>query len=136
MKYLFCLLCLFVLVVSADAAGPLVAFKRLDGSVILLSPSEADSLPCCQAQAPVKQRGKTPRPDGQGFCSDACCCGCNEGLPCTCGVPQRKSAVNGKVAPACEDDSCTTPPVQYYQPSFSGGGRRGGGGGRRGGGGC
>ena len=29
---------------------------------------------------------RTARPDGLGHCSPACTCGCNLGLPCSCGA--------------------------------------------------
>jgi hypothetical protein len=34
---------------------------------------------------------KTPRPDGRGYCSPACSCGCNGGAPCDCGAVAARS---------------------------------------------
>lgn len=71
-----------------------------------------------------KPEKQSPRPDGLGYCSPACSCGCNDGAPCTCGAPQT-------ARPAQQAQ-----PTMQYQDSqlrlFSP--RRSGGGGRRGGG--
>lgn len=39
-------------------------------------------------QKTVPIPAKSARPDGLGFCSELCTCGCNAGLPCKCGQPQ------------------------------------------------
>jgi len=54
------------------------------------------------APPPGVRPKKTPRPDGLGYCSDQCACGCNQGQPCRC----------GSVRPA------TAPPYQPFSQSF------------------
>ena len=103
---------------------------------------------CCKV---VK---KSVRPDGMGTCSNQCSCGCNDGLPCTCGASKKatSAACSSGTVPGGTDCAVgstrtvapgATVPV-YYQtsveqysdaPSFRGirGGSRGGS--RRGGGG-
>lgn len=80
-----------------------------------------------------KQRKKqSPRPDGFGYCSPECCCGCNDGGKCTCGSD------SGKAQRAVPIEYERVIPFEEYQTPRRmqrGGILRGGGGGRRGGGG-
>ena len=51
---------------------------------------------------------RTRRPDGLGYCSPACTCGCQWGMPCTCGR-------------ALEQRRVTVPPaqaIQRHQPAL------------------
>ena len=43
-------------------------------------------------QTPLFPSGKSLRPDGKGYCSDQCSCGCVNGEPCRCGGDSTVSA--------------------------------------------
>lgn len=68
----------------------------------------------CAARKTAK--GKSPRPDGEGYCSNQCTCGCNGGLPCRCGSAK---------AARLEFEPCWQPALpsfQYRAPAGCAGG--------------
>lgn len=108
---------------NADTGVYFVSYDDLSGkwySVFSGSKGECEAK-AKELNARTSRAGPSPRPDGLGFCSPACTCGCAIGAPCTCGTAQT-------VRPAQPQPVIHYQDVQPRSFPLRSGGRRGGGG--------